>query len=185
MPGLGARGDLALGEAPELDTDLVQVVVEARLGDLLPLQPRLHQGPTCLRSGPMVDEPAHGRARSQGLGRGAQADLTGSEDLVLRHRDAADQLREVLPDGERQGQFLALPEPTLAREPLAPPDRAGDGLDRRRHPGQSVDSALVLLHHVGVGAASGRAQRGHRAAHLVVVGPGLGGDRPEVLEAFV
>ncbi len=105
---------------------------------------------------PWSQEPGDGRVPGQ-LGRGvARLQVRGPDDLVLAHRQAAQQLGQVLAEADAQHQLLAGAEPAGAGQALRPGGQLRQRLDGRRGPGEAVHLALPGLHQGRVDAPVGR-----------------------------
>lgn len=108
---------------------------------------------------PMRDEGEHiGRAEGREVGLG-EAEVVGAHDLALRHRNAADQLCQILATADLQQQLFHLAEAASLLQGCSPGRKLAQGLRIRRHPCQAMGRRLVGLQ-CGVGDAPARGDAG-------------------------
>ena len=83
------------------------------------------------------------QARSDGGSR--QAEIGQANDLVLAHRNAAEDLRHVFRAADPDDQVFGFPEQPLALHPLGIGRELTQSLDISREPGQPVGGALFAI----------------------------------------
>ena len=151
MPVVGVRGDLAFGELPHLLADRIQRVGQAAIADRGG-RVRPHQVD---QAGAIRRRVARGRQRLDGarqprrdLGE-REAEVGGTHDLALAHRNAADHLGQIFAETDPDQQVLRLAQSPRRLHSL----RIGGELAHRLHvggkPGKPMGGALLAIHRPG------------------------------------
>ena len=166
MPFLAGGCDLLVGEAAELVAHQDErLVVEGGIGHLAVAQQRrdalAHRG--------AVAEPGQCLHRVGAEGREiriADAELVGTDDLALAHRDAAGHLVEIFTIGRLQHQPFQLAELAGCGTALGPAQHLAERFAIGREPGIAMGGELLFFEQGPVDAAARRNPRGHGLAHL-------------------
>jgi hypothetical protein len=143
VPAMRVGAHLLAGEAAEgLAHHVERVVAQGLVGKLAFANHRRE------RRAPaggiaMGDEALHRRVALELRQRGRGAEVRGTGELELAHRDAADDLREVLSHADQGDVALHLAEAAAGGEPVVPAGELGDRLYVRRRPREAVERALV------------------------------------------
>ena len=158
---MGVRRDLAVGEPAHLVADLLERIVEQAIADRRG-RLRRHQ----LDQSGTVGRRIAGRDRRFERRRdprrhlvGAKPDVAQAHDLALAHRNAAEDLGEILGDPDAHQQVFGLAEAAG----VTCTHRVGGKLTHRLHirgkPRKAMGGALLAVEHAGDGAAIGRDTR--------------------------
>jgi hypothetical protein len=125
---------------------------------------RLHQGGETGAVGRSVaggDQHVGGAGEAAGDIGHRQAEIGGADHLALVHRDAAEDLRQILSEADADDEFLHLAEGARRGQTLGIGGELPDALHIGGQPGEAVGGALLALDG-GVGDAPAL---GHQGAH--------------------
>ena len=154
--------DLALGELAHLVADGFQRVVEPVIEQRARSQ-QLDQACSALGGVAGGDQEFELRRHSRRDLRAGDAQIREPDDLALAHRDAAEDLRDVLAEADAHRDRLELAEPPLAAQPLRIGGELAHGLDVGGEPREPVRGALLAIEDAARHLAGWRDQLAHRA----------------------
>ncbi len=180
---MGEGRDLLLCKAEELLADHAHGVVEAWLADehrARVLRHVIGDSGAHLIGDAALDQRYDARRPERGDVFVRQAEVVGAHDLVLAHRDAADQLGQILGESGLQDQLLDLAELLLHSERTCPMRQLAQAFDVGREPGQPVRGTLLgidqfagdlsITRDLGRHARLGRGEKAFGAADGFIAG---------------
>ena len=169
MPVLRVGDDLRVGEATHLAADRLERLVEAGVADRAVggVADELgERGAVCRRIAAADQRLDRRRLAERPHLAVRKAEVGQPDDLALIHRQAAEDLGEVLAEADAGQKLLGPAEAALLVHPPRISRELADGFDISRKPGEAVDGVLLSLDPLGAELAVGKhplADRRHRA----------------------